>query len=229
MFVRALRSWARFWGGGWVDLKVHFIWSHICSTGLRSGLTAGQGRKTLKPFWFKKFWVRIAQCAGALSCWNVGLPLPARHGSRWGLSTSAMYLLAVRLPLMKMSGVQPVLVIAPFAITLRLSPTVLTQLGENRSFALLKTLLLPSCVSILKSALIWKDQIVPSTCYPSLMQLCPLEPRSAVPRPKDSNAQYRLSRYNSTCPETPNYGIPWYSSTYSEFSWSLWGRFETVP
>ena len=59
--------------GRWMgQTKVFLIWSYTCSIGFRSGLTAGQGRKTFTPFWFKKFWVRIARCAGALSFGMLG-------------------------------------------------------------------------------------------------------------------------------------------------------------
>ena len=72
-FQALTRACSSCWGvlgcGTWL-LTCLSILSHRCSLGLRSRDIAGHG-STLMLFSVKKFWVTIAACGRALSCWNV--------------------------------------------------------------------------------------------------------------------------------------------------------------
>ena len=115
-FQALTRACSSCWGvlgcGTWL-LTCLSILSHRCSLGLRSRDIAGHG-STLMLFSAKKFWVTIAACGRALSCWNVTLFLCCWiKGTRCGWRILFMYKLAVRFPWTITKLLSPVAMMAP--------------------------------------------------------------------------------------------------------------------
>ena len=108
--------------------------SHMCSMQFMSGETAGQSITST----LRKSCVSLAECALALSCWNVNCWFPTwrrRRGTRTGARISSMYRRAVSVPFMIIRSERKPELMAPNTMTLPLPnrSRSRTQLSAKRS------------------------------------------------------------------------------------------------